>query len=87
MREVKKFPIESCFGSRENLEKELKNHNKQEDGRISLALNFSPSYQYIVFYNPREDKIILEINAENKEDLVKAEQEFFKYMNELYKIY
>ena len=77
---IKEHPINVFFIDREDLKRSL--GNPQQDGRVLVA----GSPKFISFYDPKKDRIIVELKGKIINDFVGAELEFLNLAEERKKL-
>lgn len=85
MKRIVEFSREAIFKEEGNLER-LLHKRPLADGTYLLNSSIGRAdYSYKACYDPRKEKVILEVEARNEEKLVEAYQEFLKWADVNYK--
>ena len=68
------YPTSLFFIDQEDIARTL--GKAQKDGRYLMIGLVAGSSEYLAFYEPKQDKIVLKLRANGIEELVKTELEF-----------
>lgn len=78
------YPVNAVFPSREALNKFVE-RRKLIEGKYLVAEAILPSIALLLFYNPSSREIELELKGNTIDEMVNAEKEFFRIVENLFR--
>ena len=82
MQKKIEYQIKAVFPNQKAFESYIKNHRPQRDESILLFGSNINGYE--ARYNPKKDKIVLQLTGKNNDELTKANVKFFRYVDSLF---
>jgi len=82
MNKILIYPAEAVFPSQKALLSYIEGKNKVK-GKYLIAGSNMPEHNFLAFYNPKADKIELEINGKSVDGLVDSGIAFFQLTDNL----